>query len=207
MTWQSPTYPGLTDACGAEAESETQISERHSPISAAVSAGKFSSKQAKKAATLAKEPRFKLLKGAPDDEIGPILRRIDAAMCAVNAIEPPVRDLESRPIRVVEREPCNSLHELTSETVNGMTEKETRLPPPKQVLFERHDDCSLELELGKYIVFVEETKERGVRFVAPYPKVVEHWRKYKDSCLPRVASIVTAPVILPDGKHAIEKWS
>jgi len=156
-------------------------------------------KKAKKATRLAKEPRFKLPKGAPDDEIGPILRSIDAAMCAVTATEPPVRDLESRPIRVVEREPCNDLHELTSETVNGMTEKETRLPPPKQALFDRHDDCSLELELGQYIVFVQET-ESDVRFVAPHPKVVEHWRKYKDSCLPRVASIVTAPVILPDGK-------
>jgi hypothetical protein len=139
-----------------------------------------------------------MLPASPSDaEIGPEMRKWDAIMCGVKALEPPMRDLSGWPVRIQVREPVGARHELTSKSANDDDEL-SRLPPPKQTLLTRHDVYSVEHEIGRHITFLRETDD-GDLPVCPGRRFIDHWLHFEDSRLPRVSAVLTMPLVLPDG--------
>ncbi len=135
----------------------------------------------------------------PDAERVPVLRTLDEVLGAAEQVEPPMRDLDGHPVEVRTRPPM-MLHELTSEGSNQAEPAKTRLPPPSLPLLTRHDRYSLAHEIEQHIEFTAETEAGGSRSVALPPTFVDHFIAYRDSALPRVGAIVTAPLVMPDGK-------
>jgi hypothetical protein len=139
-----------------------------------------------------------MLPASPSDaEIGPEMRKWDAILSGVKALEPPMRDLSGWPVRIQVREPVGARPELTSKSANDDDEL-SRLPPPKQTLLTRHDVYSVEHEIGRYITFLRET-DAGDLPVCPGRRFIDHWLHFEDSRLPRVSAVLTMPLVLPDG--------
>ena len=134
----------------------------------------------------------------PDDERLPVLHLLDEVLGASNQPVPPVRDLDGHPVEVRCRPPM-MLHELTSEGANQSETPKTRLPAPVLPLLTRHDRYSLAHEIEKHIEFTAESNAGPTRSVALPGTFVEHFMAYRDSQLPRVGAIVTAPLVMPDG--------
>ena len=135
----------------------------------------------------------------PDAERLPILEALDDLLRKVDAPEPPMRDLEGHPVEVRSRAPL-MLHELTSGGSNQAEPEKARLPAPEMPLLTPHDRFSLEQMIERHIEFVDEggrdQKPRSVALPGPF---VDHYLNYRDSALPRVGAIVTAPLVMPDG--------
>jgi hypothetical protein len=135
---------------------------------------------------------------ASDDERLPVMRLLDDALIASTQDVPPMRDLDGHPVEVRCRPPM-MLHELTSQGSNQDEPAKTRLPPPMMPLLTRHDRYSLAHEIEHHIEFVVESEIGETRAVALPGTFVEHFMAYRDSRLPRVGAIVTAPLVMPDG--------
>jgi len=150
-------------------------------------------------ATRARDDRRKRLPvPAPDAERLPILEALDDLLCAVDDPEPPMRDLEGRPVEIRSRLPM-MLHELTSGGSNKTEPEKARLPAPAMPLLTPHDRYSLAHQIEQHIEFVSEGGDDGPRSVALPPTFVDHFMAYRDSALPRVGAVVTAPLVLSDG--------
>jgi len=150
-------------------------------------------------ATRARDDRRKRLPvPAPDAERLPVLEALDDILCAVDDPEPPMRDLEGRPVEVRSRPPM-MLHELTSGGSNQAEPEKARLPAPAMPLLTPHDRYSLAHQIEQHIEFVSESGDDGPRSVALPPTFVDHFMAYRDSALPRVGAVVTAPLVLSDG--------
>jgi hypothetical protein len=91
------------------------------------------------------------------------------------------------------------LHELTAQGANQNEPANTRLPPPELPLLTKHDRYSLAHEIERHVEFTEET-DKGPRPVALQSSFVDHFIAYRDSRLPRVGAILTAPIVMPNGK-------
>jgi hypothetical protein len=133
-----------------------------------------------------------------DAEIGPIMAAWDEVLANVDAPEPPVRDLAAWPVFVTVREPHGALHTLTAAGANDEEDAPSRLPPPKQALLTRHDVYSIEHEIGAHLTFLKETAD-GDEAVCPGRRFIEHWLHLRTSKLPVVTSLLTMPLVLPDG--------
>ncbi len=92
---------------------------------------------------------------------------------------------------------------MTSATANAEEIEKSALPAPEQYLLTKHDKFSLERDVGKYITFFEKTLG-GARDVAPPEKHVLHYLGFTDSKVPRVHTILTLPLVLPDGSVSAE---
>ncbi|MGI4793464.1 MAG: hypothetical protein ACRYG8_05130 [Janthinobacterium lividum] len=90
------------------------------------------------------------------------------------------------------------LHELSSGGSNQEEEVQSRLPPPALPLLTKHDRYSLAHEIERHIEFFVENED-GDRPVALSGGFVDHFMAYRDSQLPKVGAIVTAPLVLSDG--------
>ena len=145
--------------------------------------------------------RLRLPAPPPDAERLPIIHAIDEALCAVCEAEPPMRDMDGNPVEVRSRPPM-LLHELTSIGANqAETKQTTRLPAPEMPLLSRHDRFSLAHEIERYIEFqTPGTDTAPPRPVALPQGFVDHFMAYRGSALPRVGGIVTAPLVLTDGR-------
>jgi len=152
-----------------------------------------------RAATARIDRRTQLPAPAPDAERLPILQAIDEVLSKAEQDEPPMRDLDGRPVEVRTRPPM-MLHQLTSGGANQNEPAQTRLPAPVLPLLTRHDRYSLAHEIERHIEFTAETEAGGFRSVALPPTFVDHFIAYRDSALPRVGAIVTAPLVMPDGE-------
>jgi transposase len=128
----------------------------------------------------------------------PAMEALDEALCRVPGPMPPVRNIEHWPCEIRWRSPF-SLHELTSAGSNCEEAETSRLPPPAQPLITKHNRNSLSHEIERYIEYYEETEELGRLVVALPSSFVDHFIDYRDSQMPQVASVVTAPMILPNG--------
>lgn len=152
-----------------------------------------------KASAMRTDRRVRLTAPAVDNERLPILRAIDEVFCGVKEPEPPMRNLEGVPTEVRERSPM-MLHELTS---TGSNQNEpvgsSRLPAPVMPLLSAHDSTTLSHVVERHVEWVKTTAD-GVVPVALPPVFVDHFMVYRDSTLPRVGAVVTAPLVLPDGK-------
>jgi len=144
------------------------------------------------------DTRLRLPVPQPDDERLPVLRMLDEILGGVREAVPPMRDVEGRPVEVRCRMPM-LVHELTSKGANADEATGTRLPPPELPLLSRHDKYSLSHEIERHVAFEMQTEKDGARPVALPPAFVEHYLQYRDSTLPRVGAVVTAPLVLPDG--------
>ncbi len=134
----------------------------------------------------------------PDAERLPVLEALDELLCASDDPEPPMRNLEGHPVEVRDRPPM-MLHELTSGGSNQAEPEKTRLPAPAMPLLTPHDRYSLAHQIEQHIEFTSETAGGDPRSVALPPTFVDHFMAYRDSDLPRVGAVVTAPLVMSDG--------
>ncbi len=144
------------------------------------------------------DKRLQVRVPSPDDERLPVLHLLDEVLGASKQAVPPVRDLDGHPVEVRCRPPM-MLHELTSEGSNQSEAPKTRLPAPVLPLLTRHDRYSLAHEIEKHIEFTAETDNGATRPVALPGTFVEHYSAFRNSRLPRVGAIVTAPLVMPNG--------
>jgi hypothetical protein len=127
----------------------------------------------------------------------PTVISIDQLLCEVAKPEPPMRDLENWPVEVRSRLPM-LMHELTSAGSNNDEAAKSRLPAPELPLLSRHDKISYGHEIERHIRFVQR-RPSGDREVALPQTFVDNSMGYRDSKLPRVGAIVTAPLVLING--------
>ena len=133
-----------------------------------------------------------------DDERLPVMRMLDEILGCTDQAIPPMRDLDGHPVEVRCRSPL-MLHELTSQGANQDEPQKTRLPAPILPLLTKHDRYSLAHEIEQHVEFTIVTELGGVRSVALPETFIEHFLAYRDSKLPRVGAIVTAPLVMTDG--------
>ena len=133
-----------------------------------------------------------------DAERTPVLEALDEILCAVPEAEPPMRDLDGNPVEVRNRQPL-MLHELTSGGSNQDNNERTRLPAPEMPLLTQHDKYSLAHTIEHHVEYFENKGDGDTRSVALPPVFVDHYKAYRDSALPRVGAVVTAPLVLMDG--------
>ena len=147
------------------------------------------------------DSRITLAVPLPDSERLPILNAIDEVLCGVDEPEPPMRDIAGDPVEVRTRAPL-LLHELTAAGSNQVEPKRTtKLPAPEMPLLTRHDRFSMAHLVERYIQYETEGSGKSPpRAVALPPGFVDHYTAYRDSALPRVGAVVTAPLVLPDGR-------
>ena len=125
-----------------------------------------------------------------DDERLPILRDLDAILCAAAEPEPPMRDVEGWLSEVTVRAPTG-LHALTSKGSNAEAD-DTRLPPPEMPLLSRHTDKTVAHLIEQHVEYAE-TTDTAERTVALHPVFIPHYMQFRASRLPIVSGIVTAP--------------
>lgn len=142
--------------------------------------------------------RLQLAAPLPDAERLPVLHALDEVLSAVAEPEPPMRNLEGHPVEVRSRPPL-MLHELTSGGSNQAEPEQTRLPPPALPLLTRHDRYSFAHTVEQHIEFFQESGDKAGRPIALPPVFVDHYMAYRDSALPRVGAVVTAPLVLANG--------
>lgn len=143
--------------------------------------------------------RIRLKVPLHDEERLPVLKALDDVLLAVDDAEPPMRTMEGHPVEVRNRAPL-MLHELTSGGSNQAEPEKARLPAPEMPLLTPHNRFSLAQMIERYIEYADEGGEgRKPRSVALPGPFVDHYLNYRDSVLPRVGAVVTAPLILPDG--------
>ena len=143
--------------------------------------------------------RLRLPVPPSDSERLPVLRAIDDVLCAVPEPEPPMRDLDGDPVEVRTRAPM-LMHELTAGGSNRSDPEAARLPAPALPLLTKHDKFSFAHLLEQHIEYETEGSDTTPPRAVALPQVfVDHFMAYRDSALPRVGGIVTAPLVLPDG--------
>jgi len=145
--------------------------------------------------------RVRLVVPHPDSEKTPVSQAIDEVFLAVSEPEPPMRDMDGRPTEIRERVPM-MLHTLTSGSANqdapaGMT----RLPAPAMPLLSLHDEISYAYVIERHIEYVRPQQRNEVPGgpVALPSSFIKSYMGYRDSALPRVSAVVTAPLVLSDG--------
>ena len=145
--------------------------------------------------------RVLLAAPAPDAERIPVIRSVDEVLCEVDEPEPPMRDMDGNPVEVRARPPM-LMHELSSIGANqAETKATTRLPAPEMPLLSQHDRFSLAHEIERYIEFETPGSEKTApRSVALPQGFVDHFMAYRGSALPKVGGVVTAPLVLSDGR-------
>jgi hypothetical protein len=119
--------------------------------------------------------------------------------------EPPMRDPYWALTEPRMSEPVG-VHLLTADTVNADDDGDSakRLPPPPILSLIAHDKYSLGLLIEKHIEFYKIIKTKSgdeveVTVALPQP-FIEAYLAYRDSKLPRVWTIATMPMVLPNGK-------
>jgi len=131
----------------------------------------------------------------------PVSEAIDEVLLRVREPEPPFRDMEGRLCEIRERPPM-MMHTLTSSGANrAETKGTTRLPAPSMPLLTAHDDVSFAYVLERHIEYFQQPQRKGspggaVALPTPF---IKSYMGYRDSQLPRVAAVVTAPLVMDDG--------
>lgn len=144
------------------------------------------------------DQRLRMLAPRPDAERLPIVRALDHVLREARDDEPPMRDLDGRPVEVRSRQPL-MLHQLTGAGANATESNEDRVPPPELPLLTPHDNVSLAHLVERHVEYFDRTDRGTERPVALSPVFIEHYMRYRDSALPRVGAVVTMPLVLPDG--------
>ena len=132
-----------------------------------------------------------------DSEKTPVIDAIDEVLSNINALEPPMRDLDGRPTEVICRQ-AMQIHALTPSGANA-EESQGKLPPAlKFPLLTPHDIASMTRVVELHIRYIKETS-RGEQTVALPDVFIDHYMRFRRSGLPRVGAVVTTPLVLGDG--------
>ncbi len=150
------------------------------------------------ARTVDARPRFEL----PDQsgELIPVMRLLDEQLLTDES-EPPMRSPKDWPVEVRISEPAG-MHELTASGANGDEEAE-RLPAPKLYALAAHNQYSLALMIERYVGFYKRVKVKDMTIEVPKrlpAGFVTHYLHYEKSSLPRVSTLATMPIVLPNGR-------
>jgi hypothetical protein len=140
----------------------------------------------------------------PDGPRAGVMRLLDKALATEEA-EPPMCDLYWAPTTEARMREPTGVHLLTADSANAEEKGEgTRLPPPPILSLVAHDKYSLGLLIEKHIEFykITETKSGDIieSEVALPEAFVNAYMAYRDSSLPKVWSIATMPIVLPNGE-------
>jgi hypothetical protein len=128
----------------------------------------------------------------------PTMRTLDEVLGADKGTSRVMRSIEGKVVEIRHRS-SDLLHELTSGAANGPADDDaTPLPAPRMPLITEHDKISLNLKQETLIEWL--TDEKPPEPVALPAVFLEHYIGHRESSLPAVASIVTAPLVLPDGR-------
>jgi hypothetical protein len=147
--------------------------------------------------------RPRILAPYPDGPRAGVMRLLDK-MLTTDEAEPPMRDLYWALTEARLMEP-GGVHLLTAESANAEGgDSGTRLPAPPVLSLIPHDKHSLGLLIEKCVEFYKVIKTKSgdeveVTVALPQP-FIEAYMAYRDSKLPRVWSIATMPIILPNGE-------
>ncbi len=137
-------------------------------------------------AALRRDQRPQVPLPSPGAERLPIMQMMDRIMSV--GPTPALRNMYGAPVYITCRSPVG-LH------LFGATDT----PAPEMPLLTAHDTVTLEHEIERFVEFATPTKAGGLRPAALHDCLVESYRKYADSTCPRVGSVVTLPLVLPDG--------
>ena len=151
--------------------------------------------------TIDGRPRFEVPGAA--DELLPVMRLLDEALLAVDEPEPPMRSLSGWPIEVRTRAPAG-MHALSAAGANDEEEESDRLSPPELVALAPLNQYSLALTIERYVAFYKRVELKDGR-TADDPKrlpdpFVKHYLAHGRSHLPRVGTLLTMPLVLPNGR-------
>jgi hypothetical protein len=192
----------LRDLCGKKSDTKPR------PLSARIKAAR--QEQAERRAEAAMEAfelrsrdrRISIPVPSPDAERLPILAALDDVLGLDNSPSRVMRDLEGYPVEVRVRPPASALHELTSDTTNIDDDPDkSRLPAPAMPLLTRHNRLTLAQKIEQHIEWVTEpTRYRPPEPVALPSVFIDHYIAYRNSKLPVVSAVLTAPLVLPGGR-------
>jgi len=156
-------------------------------------------KDSKPHAGVVHRPRFPV--PGRDDELLPVMRVLDNGL-NVDEPEPPMRSPKGWPVEVRVSEPAG-MHELTALGANGAEEETGRLPPPQLYTLAAHNQYTLALTIERYVAFFKRVKTKsGATVEVPRrlpASFVTHYLHYEGSILPRVSTLATMPIVLPNG--------
>jgi hypothetical protein len=134
---------------------------------------------------------------AGDAEKGPVLRMLSEVLGKSKLVEPPIRDIDDHfAYKRLRHVPGMHPYSASSGNAEPPTEAESRLPMPEQLLLTRMspDEVNI-LNVEKHIGFYAGKDERLVSLPLTFVRPFLRWNDQ----LPRVATIVTSPVVLADG--------
>ncbi len=120
---------------------------------------------------------------------------LNDVLAQVVAAEPPMRD-EDGYLTEVHARRVAGMHELTALGANDGDAESGRLPAPEQLLLTRLNEIGVAELIEQHIDYVD-GKGRSVRLPAIFARAYS--QRGNCSALPRVNSVATMPVILPDG--------
>lgn len=132
-----------------------------------------------------------------DAEFLATLRPIDDILCAVDALEPPFRNVGGRYSRVIERSPLG-LHLLRA--INCQEDAKYHLPAPPEPIISELDAASVAMDMEPHIRFesVKNTATGEIRRDVRLPTVFGNaYASWPDSKLPIVRGVSTLPIVLP----------
>jgi len=141
---------------------------------------------------------------ARDAERLPIMRLLDNVLGSVDCPEPPMRNLEGKPIYIDVREP-GGFHALMAMSANSENGDDAELPAPDPIpMFTIHSDVTLGFEIEEHVEFVrkvyEENKPPIIIPKALHADFVRAYMKYFKSMLPKVGQLATLPLVMPNGQ-------
>jgi hypothetical protein len=135
----------------------------------------------------------------PGGEFGPTLRAVDKVLCAVDDLEPPFR-LADGHFGIIREQAPAGLHMLLTEAEAHSRSgdgDQSFIPAPAQAALVAAEYTDVALEVEKHVRFMRHTKE-GDSYPQRLPEA--HGKAYlgwAESNLPRVAALVTLPLVLP----------
>ena len=182
----------LCKLAGARSGGGTRVAEKM--VAEALAEQRKATARERRDRNRASSTKPRLPKPAADAEAQPIMETWDDILAHAAVPEPPMRDVEQWPVVVQQREVAG-LHELSGQRRQRRRGRRTCLPSPKTFLITKHDTYTLEIELSRYVTFVEETRDGERNVGAPF-HLLMHWLKYHQSNLPLVRAVVTMPLAL-----------
>ena len=128
-----------------------------------------------------------------DGEMGPVMKQLDEVLCASQALEPPMRNLNGRLVQVrpVSIPGLRALSHAAGAAADGAP-----LPGPKELVIEELNAAQAGMLIEEHIEFTTRQNDvaRAVRLPFPF---VAAYLDYRGSSLPVVSSVCTAPLISP----------
>ena len=148
-------------------------------------------------------PDLRAMLPAPrlDDELVPVLTRVDLALCNVDSPLPPMRDSTGRLVALVETTQ-HDLHRLTEESGDNEEEIETRMASPAHLTLAPRDVAQVQMLVSRYVRFDKKRNftESSETYATDLPeRFASAYNIWESSMLPVVRHIITAPILLRDG--------